>query len=381
MAELDSGGQGAARPGAYYLVGALATAALLLLGACGGGGGSGGGGTATQTTPTGAANNSSPAAVWTIPAAQVVDGGPGKDGIPSVDNPTYVAADAEPPGDDVLVVGFLDASGPRAISHEILDWHEVVNDNLDGRPAVINYCPLTGSAMLWEGSTQAANPTFGVSGLLYNSNLILYDRETDSLWSQMRRESVNGDRVREVPPMRTVVESTWAAWRSMYPDTRLMSRVTGFSRDYGRYPYGDFRSSERLIFGVSGQDSRLHAKTRVLGISASGTARAYPVSDLGALSVINDDVNGTPVVVAGSASGRYAVAFSRLLADGTELTFEAVDDAGATILRDNEGGHWDVFGRASSGPHAGETLSGVDAYVAYWFAWAAFNPGSEIHVR
>ena len=109
-------------------------------------------------------------------------------------SPTYVAADAEPLDDNVLMVGFFAASRPRAISHKVLDWHEVVNDNLDGLPVVINYCPLTGSAMLLEGSSQSPDPTFGVSGLLFNSDLILYDLETDSLWSQMQRESVNGAR-------------------------------------------------------------------------------------------------------------------------------------------------------------------------------------------
>ena len=167
----------------------------------------------------------------------------------------------------------------------------------------------------------------------------------------------------------------------MYPDTRLLSRVTGFSRNYGLYPYGDFQTSECLIFGVSDRDTRLHAKTRALGISGGGTARAYPISDLGTLSVINDDLASEPVVVAGSAPGRYAIAFSRRLANGDELTFEAVTDAGATVLQDNEGGRWDIFGRAVSGPHMGETLTGIDAYVAYWFAWAAFNTGSEIHER
>ena len=290
---------------------ALSVALLFCLAGCGGGGGGGGGGGSATTQGTG--NNATPvgtqpADVWTIPQQLVVDGGPGKDGIPSVDNPTYVAANSEVLSDNALVVGFLTAAGARAISHEILDWHEVVNDNIDGLPVAVNYCPLTGSAMLWEGAVAASDPTFGVSGLLYNSNLILYDRETDSLWSQMSVQSVNGQRVREQPRMRALVETTWGTWRQMYPETTPMSRVTGFSRNYGLYPYGDFRTSDRLIFSVSTNDTRLHRKARVVGVTRNGIARAYPIGELGSLSVINDELANTPLVIAGSAAGRYGVA-------------------------------------------------------------------------
>ena len=357
---------------------ALSVALLFCLAGCGGGGGGGSAttqGTGNNATPVG----TQPADVWTIPQQLVVDGGPGKDGTPSVDNPTYVAANSEVLSDNALVVGFLTAAGARAISHEILDWHEVVNDNIDGLPVAVNYCPLTGSAMLWEGAVAASDPTFGVSGLLYNSNLILYDRETDSLWSQMSVQSVNGQRVREQPRMRALVETTWGTWRQMYPETTLMSRVTGFSRNYGLYPYGDFRTSDRLIFSVSTNDTRLHRKARVVGVTRNGIARAYPIGELGSLSVINDELANTPLVIAGSAAGRYGVAYERRLPDGTELTFEAVADSLPVVMRDGDGGLWDVFGQAQTGPHTGETLAGVDAYVAYWFAWAAFHEGSAIH--
>lgn len=348
------------------------------LSACGGGGG----GSAappvagSPTTPT----TEDPG--WLIPVDRVVDGGPGKDGIPSVDNPVYIAGDSANLTDGELVIGFLDADGARAIPHDIIDWHEVVNDRLDDVPVVINYCPLTGSSMMWRASGGATDPTFGVSGLLFNSNLILYDRETDSNWSQMEVQSVQGARRSERPEMVQILETTWGTWRAMFPQTRVLSRTTGFSRDYDRYPYGSFRTSDELLFAVTPRDRRLQEKVRVVGVRGETTSRAYIISGFAnGVSVWNDTLDEMPIVVIGSAGGNFGVTYSRLAADGAVLSFTAMDDTLPNVMQDEDGNTWDVFGTAVAGERTGEVLPRTHSYIAYWFAWAAFNEGTEIDSR
>jgi len=316
---------------------------------------------------------------WLIPADQVLDGGPGKDGIPSIDDPTFLVPEqAQTMNDNELVVGYLTETGPRAIPHRILDWHEIVNDQVDGTPVAVNYCPLTGSALLWEASLSAADPTYGVSGLLYNSNLILYDRETDSYWSQMLAQAVRGPRAGEEAKRLPLVETTWGTWRELYPDTRVMSTDTGFSRNYDRYPYGSFRTDNSLIFPVSENDERLHRKTRVLGIQLDNYHRVYPIEAFTDETQVINQVNEAYVVV-GSAERNFAVAYSALLDDGTQLTFSVLDE-GPAVFEDNEGTHWNLFGQAIAGPREGEQLELLFSYTAYWFAWAAFYPGTEIQL-
>ncbi|MEM7364740.1 MAG: DUF3179 domain-containing protein, partial [Pseudomonadota bacterium] len=314
---------------------------------------------------------------WEIPVASVVDGGPGKDGIPSIDMPIYVEAasgDVEP---DDLVVGIVDANGARALPHDILDYHEVVNDQIDGAPAVLSYCPLTGSALLWM-TEPSGNREFGVSGLLYLSNLILYDRDTDSHWSQMIGRVVEGPRRNEVAAAAQIVETTWATWQSMYPDTFVLSRDTGHLRNYDAYPYADFRTSTDIFFGAP-RDSRMHEKTRILGVRNNGAERAYPIPDFGEnISLIEESLGGENIVAVGSEALNFAVAYSRELPDSTSLTFTPLQNNLPGVMMDNEGTIWDVFGVGIAGPRTGEQLPRTDSYIAYWFAWAAFHPDTEI---
>lgn len=316
---------------------------------------------------------------WLIPAGEVIDGGPGKDGIPALSNPVFVPLGQSGTKANGLVIGILADGEPRAIPHDIMDWHEVLNDNFQNGPVVMSYCPLTGSAMLWEASDSAQDPTFGVSGLLYNSNLILYDRETDSNWAQMRLQAVQGTRQGEVPISLPLVEMTIESWREMYPDSDILSRQTGFSRNYDRYPYGSFRKNNELLFNVTPFDDRMHPKTRVLGIVVNRIARAYVIDDFSPdIEVINDDLDGIPILVVGSADRKFGVGFRRTLEDGTLLAFLPSNEPLPAIVSDDEGNTWDLFGRALTGPRAGQNLILMESYVAYWFAWGAFHPGSEI---
>lgn len=335
------------------------------------------GGSNSASGPTAAAAGGSS---WLIPANQVVDGGPGKDGIPALTNPTLIAASsASYLSASDLVIGVKIGDEIRAYPHRVLDWHEVVNDTYGGLSRVISYCPLTGSALLWDGLNEQVNPTFGVSGLLYNSNLILYDRATDSRWSQMLIQAVNGSLAGTRPATLPVVETTWATWRAMYPATRVLSNQTGFSRDYSVYPYGTYRTDNNLLFAVdNSSDSRLPRKERVLGVRLASVNKAYAIRALGRGVNVIEEADGDYVVV-GSQDLDFAVAYSATAADGKRLSFRAIPDALPVVLEDAEGSRWDVFGRAVSGPRAGERLERVNSFVAYWFAWTAFYPNATIH--
>ncbi len=338
--------------------------------ACGGGGGS------DDDTPPPTSNDR-----WLVDTDFVLDGGPGKDGIPALDNPTYVAADqANFIQESDLVIGININNQIRAYPHAILNWHEVANVQTGDDYHVLSYCPLTGSAGLWAVPDSFGNKTFGVSGLLFNSNLIMYDRETDSNWPQMFAQSANGSLIGTRPEILPVIETTWATWRSMYPNTTVLSDDTGFSRNYNSYPYGSYLTDSNLLFAVSETDDRLHPKTRVLGISDSSTNKVYEIANFATnVQVINEDSNSSPYVVIGSSSLNFAIAFDSTTADSTVLTFTALDSALPIVMQDNEGNQWDIFGTAVSGPRMGEQLTMRSDFIAFWFSWVPLYPNPDIH--
>jgi len=213
-----------------------------------------------------------------IPQNQIVSGGPGKDGIPALTNPRIVT-----PGEgdsflqeDDLVLGAIVNGEARAYPHGILWWHEIVNDVLGGKPILVTFCPLTGSGIVYDPEVDGRGLNFGVSGLLFDNNLILFDRSTDSLWSQMRLEAICGPFQGTRPKLLPVVQATWAAWKSLHPETTVVSFNTGFRRNYDAYPYGSYDQigNEQLLFPQSTVDRRLPLKETVLGVVHEGLARA-----------------------------------------------------------------------------------------------------------
>ena len=319
---------------------------------------------------------------WAIPQDDVFDGGPGKDGIPALADPEFIEAGAaDYLSDEDLVIGFVVGNEARAYPHDILDWHEIINDHVAGVNISITYCPLTGTGIGWNREIDGKVTSFGVSGLLYNSNLIPYDRSTNSNWSQIRLDCVNGAlKGREVETF-PLVETTWLTWKEMYPSTVVVSTNTGYNRSYGRYPYGGYRTeNDLLIFPVTNKDDRLPGKERVHGILSSGTIRIYTFEDFGdGITVINDDLQGRNVVVVGSKKDNFMVSFLNDPGDGTTLSFSPVEDAYPIVMSDGEGNKWDVFGRALDGPRTGSQLSTVSSFMGYWFSFAAFYPGLSIY--
>jgi hypothetical protein len=256
-----------------------------------------------------------------------------------------------------------------------------VNDVVGGTPIALTYCPLTGSAIGWDRTIDGTVTTFGVSGLLYNTNLIPYDRKTGSNWSQMSNQCVNGELIGENVVTHTVVETTWKTWKKMFPNSKVMSKSTGFSRNYGSYPYGDYRTNNNyLIFSIDPVDDRLLQKSRVLGVVGTGRARVYEIDELEEeITVIHDSFDGTSLVVAGSRTDNFMVAYNRELNDGTMLDFQAIQDGGEAIMSDEEGNEWNVFGEAIGGPRSGQKLIKTNAFIGYWMAWGAFYPMPNIH--
>ena len=317
---------------------------------------------------------------WLIPQDQVRDGGPGKDGIPAIDDPILIPLD-DPSNDylqdEDLVLGFYHEGEVVAYPHDILDWHEIINDKVGGQAIAVTYCPLTGTGIGWDRVIDLEETTFGVSGLLYNSNLIPYDRNTGSNWSQIRMECVNGPLISTDPVILPLVEMPWKTWKKFYPESRIVSTETGHSRSYGSYPYGNYKTRSSLIFPAIPADDRLHLKERVMAVIIRGEAKAYRFEDFGEdFTVIHDNFSDTQVVIAGIREN-FMVALNAMTGDGQELTFTAGPEA--MTLLDQEGNEWNLFGVAVSGPRKGEQLKPLKSFMGYWFSIAAFYPEPLIY--
>ncbi|MDQ3395430.1 MAG: DUF3179 domain-containing protein [Bacteroidota bacterium] len=311
---------------------------------------------------------------WLIPQNQVLDGGPGKDGIPALNDPNLInASEASYLDDNDLVLGFGEGNDIRAYSHKILDWHEIINDKIGSTSVSVIYCPLTGTGIGWNRMIDGKETTFGVSGLLYNSNIIPYDRATNTNWSQLALLAVQGQLRDTKPEVINLVETTWGTWKEMYPDTRVISTNTGHNRNYQRFPYGDYKINQSsILFPIGKNDTRLPAKERVLTLFAGETVKSYSIELFGEQNrLIKDEFEGEGLVVVGNKAKNLMVSFMTRLEDGTELEFELIND-GANILRDQEENTWDVLGRATSGPRIGQKLTSFERMIGYWFSFAPF---------
>lgn len=219
----------------------------------------------------------------TIRRAEIFPGGPPRDGIPALTNPRFLTAEATRylrPGD--RVAGIVGEGEARAYPLRILAWHEVVNDTIGGKPIAVTYCPLCDSVAAFDRRTPDGVKEFGVSGLLYNSNVLMYDRRgnPEALWSQLKAKAVSGPRADQALKPLPVELTTWADWRRRHPGTKVLSTRTGFSRDFRTNPYAGYFKNPGLLFPVRPVSDRLPEKSRVLGVWAEdGTAKAYPLAE------------------------------------------------------------------------------------------------------
>lgn len=328
----------------------------------------------------------------TIDLSEIQSGGPSKDGIPAIDDPRFVstraAAEWLHPREPVIVLT-IDQQA-RAYPLQILIWHEIVNDTVAGVPVAVTFCPLCNSSIVFERRLGVKVLDFGTTGKLRNSDLVMYDRQTESWWQQFTGTAIvgalAGKKLTQIPAPILAYEE----FRRSHPQGRVLSRKTGFRRDYGRNPYPGYdRVGSRPFLLKDAADARLPAMERVLGTSVGEVHRLYPFSALQEYPVINDELNGVPVLVLSrqgmlSALDATAIRNSRTVGAATAfdrrleqrvLNFEVRN---GNIMDRETGSTWALSGRAVTGPLAGQRLSQIDGGVHFAFAWLAFRPESEI---
>jgi hypothetical protein len=273
-----------------------------------------------------------------VPVDQIRRGGVPRDGIPAIDNPRFMTAGkADFLKDKDRVLGVSRNGIAKAYPIRILDYHEIVNDLFGDEAIVVSYCPLCYTGMAFSAQAAEFNFTFGVSGLLYNSDVLLYDRQTGSLWSQIMSEAITGSLKGTTLLSLPVSHTTWRNWAERHPDTLILSTDTGYRRDYRRSPYLDYARSGRLMFPVENKNDEYRNKTLVLGITVNGQSKGYPFKELEKNGQEQfDDVIG----------GRF-------------LTVEWFESENFARILDDSGQE-------------------IPSVIAYWFAWYAFHPDTEI---
>jgi len=274
-----------------------------------------------------------------IPAYDIYPGGPPRDGIPSIDSPKFLnVKDAKfmRPSDRVLGIKLNGVA--KAYPIRILNWHEIVNDRFKEDPVVISYCPLCGTGVAFSSIVSGSAKSFGVSGLLYNSDVLLHDRETESLWSQILGKAVSGP-LKGTPLKKIYLfHTTWGDWKKRHGDTLVLSTITGFRRNYDRDPYDGYEKSKKIMFPVSNKDSRYHEKELIIGIEVKGKHIAFPFTEMEKASkdIIKQKFNGQDIWVSYDHSNRSA------------------------LVTDPKG-------------------NPLDSLLSYWFAWIAFFPDTEVY--
>lgn len=272
-----------------------------------------------------------------IPKNEIHRGGPPKDGIPAILKPAFESAgDADVwLGDSDLVAGVNDGEVQKAYPLRILVWHEAVNDTVGGKPILVSYCPLCGSTVIFSRAINGRTFTFGISGLLYQSDVLFYDHRTESLWSQLEMKSVTGEMAGTDLDILPSTLATWGEWKEKHPGTLVLSRDTGYRRDYGREPYSGYEGSESIMFPVKHTSSRFHPKEKVLVVLSGENVKAYPFSELKkAKTPFKDKLGGRDIVIEFN-DGKYARAHD-------------------------------------------ETGQPVQSFVSYWFAWYTFRPDTPV---
>ncbi|MCR4279012.1 MAG: DUF3179 domain-containing protein [bacterium] len=299
----------------------------------------------------------------------LVSGGPPKDGIPSIDNPKFESVtDADSYlNDELLGVGIIDGDEQRFYPFQILVWHEIANDTINGTPVLVTFCPLCGTAVVFDRRLDGVTHEFGVSGKLYNSNLVMYDRESDSYWSQASGKAIVGERTGNELELYPFFENVkWGDWKARYPNGKVLSRETGYIRDYTRTPYSDYENSPSVWFPVANEDDRLAPKTWITGMTIDNVTKAYPMERITKERVVNDVLGDTPILVVKDPQNGIK-AFKR-----ERRTF-SIDESNRLI--DNETQSvWNYDGLATNGTLAGTELPRVQTIPSFWFSWVAFYP-------
>jgi hypothetical protein len=358
----------------------------------------------TKPTPTALPDEPSPAGAasqfstdfskHSVPYDEILSGGPPKDGIPAIDNPKFVTIEE---ADEWLqpqepVILFEVDEDARAYPLQILTWHEITNDVVGGKPVVVTFCPLCNTAIAFERTVDGQVLDFGTTGRLRFSNLIMYDRQTETWWQQASGEAIAGEMTGKQLKFLPATIIGWDEFKNEHPNGRVLSRETGLNRPYGRNPYTGYDNINSSPFLYKGPQTPgiLPPMARVLTVDLNGEAVAYPYDVLQEMQVVNDTVGDQPVAVfwapgtasaldaASVAGGRdvgSANAYSRAVG-GQELNFTLKD---GQIIDQESDSQWNLLGQAISGEMAGQQLEPVVAINHFWFSWAAFKPETRIY--
>ena len=330
-----------------------------------------------------------------FPANRISSGGVPKDGIPALTDPHFVpVAQGNYLLDDDLVLGVVINGEARAYPHNFGWWHEIFNDIIADQPIVVTFCPLTSTGMVFSGGTRQNRVTLGVSGLLFNNNLIMYDRrDGNTLYPQMTHVTFQspGPGIEGDLKLMPVIETTWRFWKQLYPDSKVIDIGAGAYPPprYQDYPYGGYRQpSAPPVFPTypplsnNATAQRFPPKSMTLGIRFDEMAKAYPFPVMGTEAVINDVLAGHHILVVFYAPEQYAVPFSRQVGAQT-LTFDKAPSSDTVypfMMKDREtGSTWNLKGEAIAGGLAGQKLEQIPAHNAFWFAWATFWQNTGIY--
>ncbi|MBT3195264.1 MAG: DUF3179 domain-containing protein [Candidatus Ruthia sp.] len=273
---------------------------------------------------------------------KILSGGPGKDGIPAIDNPVFVTKNKSGFIKDTDRVLALEVDGvAKAYPINILNWHEIVNDKIGDKAFAVTYCPLCGTGAVFSSNIKGKHSRFGVSGLLYNSDVLLYDDQTESLFSQILSKAISGPLVGEDLTPIVSTHTTWGRWKALHPNTLVLSTATGHVRDYTKNPYGDYGTNRSLYFPApssSPDANSFHPKETVIGLKDGDQIKAYPFSEL--------DKN-----------------------EQSEFT-DLIDGKAYTILWDSE---------SKTAQIKDQTGNVIPTIQGFYFAWIAFYPDSLIY--
>jgi hypothetical protein len=276
-----------------------------------------------------------------IPPGEILPGGPGRDGIPSLEYPAFVSAEEA----DFLksrdrILGIELNGVTRAYPIRILNYHEIVNDAIGGQAVVITFCPLCNSGIAFDAIVGRERLEFGVSGLLYNSDVLLYDRQTGSLWSQIKKMAVSGDMKGTALNAFPLTHTTWRDWVARHPDTEVLSDDTGYRRSYNVDQYSGYGRDSKLYFPVAHENSDYRRKSLVMGLEIDGHFKAYPFSEL----------KKSPKVFVDEFQGR-----------SFEVQYDKRNETARIVGKDdNDGEEWPTL-------------------ISFWFAWYAFHPDTEVY--
>jgi len=269
----------------------------------------------------------------------LLQGCAGKDCIPAISDPKFEKVNEVlwlENSDVVLTISHKGLN--RAYPQRIMNWHEIINDTIAGDPIAITFCPLCGSAVAFERKVDGIITELGVSGKLHNNDLVMYDRYEGNLWQQITGEGLVGPAARRNEKLKPILlgTTTWAEWKTNHPNGEVLSRNTGYTRDYDQYPYGTYEENDELYFGIKGLNKRLQIKTEVYGVEFDGKSKAYPASSFESQNVIEDRLGKVNI---------------RLEEDDSGVVKAINVDTGKDLV----------------------------VIRLFWFAWAAFHPDTELY--